>query len=328
MTRILSSIFLMGCLLVCGGCSSLGLTLWPSQLPMLSKAKEFAQRSPLPSGLEHELAKQVLPEYFVEPGDRLLLEPVELDSEFQATGDQEVMVDGSVDLAHFGRIRVAGLTVEQIEAAVVDHIESVSGNRININVQLLETNGAQVYVLGAVGSPGAYDIDGNETVLDSILMAGGLTSKASPCDIILVRPTDPCDCRVVQRVCYRQITQLGDVTTNYQIQPGDRVVVGERTLCQELAFWKQASACPCCDRSKCVECRPETKDYRNRFASWFPPFPRPLRQDDQSEGEETANAEGIAPIEPDAGEAPEIQEDSQQRSSDQDIFLPPELPGN
>lgn len=331
--RICNLLITAGILVAFAGCSSLGLTLWPSQLPMLSKAKDFASRSPIPSGLEHELAKEPLLEYFVEPGDRILIEPVELDSDFSATGDQQIMVDGSVDLGQYGRLRVAGLTVEQIEAAVVDQIERVSGERFAINVQLLETNGAEAYVLGAVGSPGAYAMDGNETVLDVILMAGGLTSKASPCDIILVRPTGPCENRVVQRICFRQITQLGDVVTNYQIQPGDRVVVGERTLCEELAFWKQASACPCCDRSKNVECHPESKDYRNRFVRWLPDFPLPqtnAADKNSMPGEESADldvesgrpqptvTEPIAPL----------GEERRGKPSDDDIFLPPELPAD
>jgi protein involved in polysaccharide export with SLBB domain len=100
------------------------------------------------------------------------------------------MIDGSIDLGRFGRIRVAGLTVEAIEDAIANQIASLLGTPERVNVQLIETNAAHVYVLGAVGSPGTYNLDGNETVLDAILEAGGLTSKASPCDIIMVRPTD------------------------------------------------------------------------------------------------------------------------------------------
>lgn len=257
------------------GCSSLGLSLWPSQMPMLAKAKQFAAASPTSPGLTHELAKQPIPDYFVESGDRLLVEPTRLDSEFQSTGDQLVMVDGSVDLGKYGRIRVVGLTAEQIEAAIVDRIEETSGKRESINVQLLETNASTVYVLGAVGSPGSYSLAGNETVLDAILLAGGLTSQASPCDILFVRPTDVCECRLVQRICYRQITQLGDVATNFHLQPGDRIVVGTRTLKEELAFWKQSKACPCCDRSNCVERRPARVSYQNRYLGWVPGFSKP-----------------------------------------------------
>ncbi len=240
------------------GCSSLGISVWPAQFPLLTKTKEFAAAAPLPSGLPNELSKFALPDYFVEPGDRILIEPVDLESDIGSLGDQKIQVDGTIDLGEFGRIRVAGLTVEAIERAVEDQI-ALSGKQETINVQLIETNAAEVYVIGEVGSPAAYPIDGHEHVLDAILRAGGLTSKASPCDIILVRPTAPEGCRVVLPVCYRQITQLGDVTTNYQLQPGDRIVVvlgplkrkchsGSRpsraTVAAEVAAWNASPITP------------------------------------------------------------------------------------
>jgi len=257
------------------GCSALGLTLWPTELPLLNKAKEFASKSPNPNGLNHELSKQVVTDYFLEPGDRLAIEPTNLESKFQSIGDQVVLVDGSVDIGKFGRIRVAGLTAEMVEQAVTEQIMRVSGLQEVVNVQLIETNGSRIYVLGAVGSPGAYELKGRETVLDAILLAGGLTSKASPCDIVFVRPTNPDECRVVQRICYRQIAQLGDVSTNYQLQPGDRIIVGQRTFKEELAFWNQTTACPCCDRSRCIQCDPSKENYRNRFVTFLNRSPLP-----------------------------------------------------
>ncbi len=335
-------------MLSCGvGCSTLGLTLWPAQFPLLTKTKEFAAKSPLPSGMPHELSKQVLQDYFVEPGDRILIEPVALDSEFRLVGDQEIQLDGSIDLGEYGRIRVAGMTVEAIERAIEDHLAQFIEEREAVNVQLIETNAAEFYVLGEVGSPGAYAMDGNETVLDAIVMAGGLTNRASPCDMILVRPTNPADCRVVQRICYRQITQLGDVTSNYQLQPGDRVVVGSRTLCEELAFWKQTSACECCDRSRCVECSPASTGYANRFSGWLTSFPLPRRSpsdDDSSiaEGEEEqldaleareptspqADSQGSRP-EPNGSVRPQPRPNNSDEPTvdDSDVFLPPIEPG-
>ena len=41
-------------------------------------------------------------------------------------------------------------------------------------------------------------------------------------------------CRVVLPVCYRQIVQLGDTTTNYQLQPGDRIYVPSQGFCESL----------------------------------------------------------------------------------------------
>jgi protein involved in polysaccharide export with SLBB domain len=241
----------------------------------LDQTRDLAEASPTPANLPHELAKEVLPDYFLEPGDRVLLEPIALDSEFRSVGDQKIQVDGSIDLGEFGRIRLDGMTVEQAEIAVQEQVVSLGGEREQFNVQLVETNAAHVYVLGEVGSPGTYSIDGSELVLDAILKAGGLTSKASPCDILLVRPTDPCDCRVVLPVCYRELTQMGSVATNYQLQPGDRIFVGGRSLKEEITFWKQTSSCDRCCRSECAECVPRTASYDNRFFMISNPFALP-----------------------------------------------------
>jgi len=35
-------------------------------------------------------------------------------------------------------------------------------------------------------------------------------------------------------VCYRQIVQLGDTTTNYQLQPGDRIYVPAMSIWEQL----------------------------------------------------------------------------------------------
>lgn len=251
---------------VSSGCSSAtGLTLWPNQFPLLPQAKEYSNAAHLPSNLPIEKCKTVLPNYFVEPGDDLLIEPVDFSSDLRLPPDQRVLVDGTIDLGEYGRIIVAGLTLEQIEEAVIARVETIAKKRYAINVRLLEANASQVYVLGEVGSPAAYPLVGRETVLDAILLAGGLTSRASPCDIVLVRPTNPCDCRVVLPVCYRQITQMGDTTTNYQLQPGDRIYVGGRSFCQELQFWKINQTCERCCNSRCAERDPRRANYLNPF---------------------------------------------------------------
>lgn len=323
-------------MIACSGCSTLGFTLWPPSFPLLDQTKELAAASPKLTGLNHELAKMTIPEYYIEPGDRILIEATELESDFRAIGDQKVQVDGSVDLGQFGRLRASGMTVETVEFAIEERIREIAGAPNAINVQLIETNAATVYVLGEVGSPGAYAIDGNETVLDAILLAGGLTSSASPCDIVLVRPTSSNQCRVVLPVCYRQLTQIGDATTNYQVQPGDRIVIGARTLCEELAFWKQRSSCEGCACSQCVECTPASVNYTNRvmqFASHFS-LPRKFKaktKDHQNVRQELAPARNNLPQE--SGEPPSSSDKNPAIPSgnkppappveEAEIFLPP-----
>src|SRR5262249_12277346 len=83
-------------------------------------------------------------------------------------------------------------------------------------------------------APGSFPLQGRETVLDGIVAAGGLNIRASRDNIILSRPTAPDGCRVVLPVCYRQVVQLGDTTTNYQLQPADRIYVPSQTLREQI----------------------------------------------------------------------------------------------
>lgn len=270
------------------GCNSTGgLGLWPQTFPLLPQAKEFASQARLPTDLPIEGCKTVLPHYFIEPGDELLIEPVDYNAQITLPADQTVMIDGTIDLGEYGRVIVAGMTVEQIEDLIVERVESVTTQKHAINVRLLESNAAVVYVLGAVSSPGAYPLNGHETVLDGILKAGGLNSNASPCDIVLNRPTAPCDCRVVLPICYRQITQMGDTTTNYQLQPGDRIYVGARGLREELTFWKQNQTCERCCNSRCAASSPRVADYSNPLCSIpaMPPLPFIKKNDPAAQAE-------------------------------------------
>lgn len=253
-------------LLSATGCSSLGLSLYPTGHFLTDKAEEILDRSPRSANLARELAMDVEPVHYLIPGEVLLIEPVELDSDVRIAADQKILTDGSVDLGDYGRVVVAGLTPESAEALIEDTINTAIRNRqidkedandadpVRINVRVLDQV-HRYYVLGEVNSPGSYPLDGNETILDGILAAGGLTDEASPCKILLARPTQPNSCRLTLPVCYREITQLGDTTTNYQLRPGDRIFVATRSCCEDLLFWRANDTCErCCNcQTACVD---------------------------------------------------------------------------
>jgi len=101
------------------------------------------------------------------------------------------------------------------------------------------------YVLGQVRGPGSFDWLGNETVVDAIVQAGFPARMAAPNEIILVRPTDPCGGRIVLPICYDDIVQLGDTSTNYQILPGDRIIVPKKSLLQSIFPFANRKQCVC-----------------------------------------------------------------------------------
>jgi protein involved in polysaccharide export with SLBB domain len=228
------------------GCTSSGgrFTLFPDRHQLIEQAKELRQATPEPAALPRELDKRVQAPYTVEPGDVLLVQPANLDSPVRLPGDQPVLPDGTIHLGQYGHLQVAGKSLVQIEGEV----NALIGARVKdagpIVVRLVTRDSKVYYVLGEVNSPGAFQLRGRETVLDAILAAGGMTSAASRRNVILTRPTAPGECRVVLPVCYNEIVQLGDTSTNYQIKAGDRVYVPGRSLGEELWPWKPE--CPPC----------------------------------------------------------------------------------
>jgi protein involved in polysaccharide export with SLBB domain len=207
----------------------------------------------MPPPVPRELEKTVLPAYVVEPGDVLLVQPVNLESPVRLPSDQTVLPDGKIDLGQYGRLLVAGKTVEQIEAEVQPIIQAKTPDTGPINVRLVGRNSKVYYVLGQVNAPGSFPLQGRETVLDGLVAAGGLNVRASRANIILSRPTAPDGCRVVLPVCYKQIVQLGDTTTNYQLQPGDRIYVPAQS------FWEQICGQDKDEKNGCSPCiRPQT----------------------------------------------------------------------
>jgi polysaccharide export outer membrane protein len=256
-----------GSLAVLSGCSTAGgaSSLFPNSHTLLRTTKQLAESARRYAPLPRELDKRALLPYFVQPGDVLLLEVTDLEADVRLPVDQTVMPDGTIDLSEYGRLVVAGLTVEEIEQLVLTTVRTAENDQtINpINVRLSVAESAVYYVLGEVNSPGAYPIIGHETVLDALMAAGGLSDSASERNIILSRPTPPPSCRVVLPICYDHIVQLGDTTTNYQVQPGDRIYVGTRTFCEAIRFWQTGSStCPDCTTGGC----------RNPVLPIAPPF--------------------------------------------------------
>ena len=232
---------------VCG-CNG-GAGLLGNGEPLSPQAECVRRTVPRIPPVPRELDKTFLPNYRLHPGDTVLVEAQRFESPLRFPADQVVMPDGTIDLARFGRVRVAGCTVEEVERIAEDLVAADFNARaaadpkfklpenpldLQVDVRLIEPNGSVFYVLGAVASPGAFPLTGRETVLDGILAAGGLSDSANRCKIILSRPSVVSDCRTVLPVCYDHVTQLGDSTTNYQVLPGDRIFVPTYGCCEKM----------------------------------------------------------------------------------------------
>lgn len=246
MIRVLAPVAVLS-FVVLTGCSSTStnaLGLPSPQHRLLPETKAIRNFCPAPEG-PRELAKALHPAHVLEPGDALLVTVADLDSPIRIPADQPVQPDGTIDLAKYGRPVVAGMTIPAAEAEILRSVRMVEKDAAGITVRLLTRVSKVYYVLGEVNAPGVFPLTGRETALDAIMAAGGLNRQASEGKILLSRPTQPDGCRVVLPICYPQIVQLGDTTTNYQLQAGDRIYVSSRSLLENLFPASALPACAC-----------------------------------------------------------------------------------
>ncbi len=97
-------------------------------------------------------------------------------------------------------------------------------------VDITAYNSKNYYVAGDVTAPGHLPFTGHETVMDALDYAGGLLPTAEPKDIRLVRPGRGGKPSRIYKVDLEAIRDRGDATSNYQIFPGDRLIVGRNEV--------------------------------------------------------------------------------------------------
>src|SRR5215212_8576433 len=93
--------------LALAGCSSSGagkgFNLFPQGHRLTDTAKSLRSANTGILTVPRELEKEPLPAYTVEPGDVLLIAPIDLDSPIRLPGDQPVMPDGTINLGKYGQ---------------------------------------------------------------------------------------------------------------------------------------------------------------------------------------------------------------------------------
>ncbi len=226
------------------------------------------------SNIPNEFKKVSMPDYVVEPPDLILVELLEGLPGRPISGERLVRPDGKISLGWYGDVYVAGLTVPEVKEKIVLHLRKflqdeqlglVKGNdetgewdrdpktgeliRIEprdsdrLFVDVTAYNSKNYYILGDVAVPGKLPITGNETVLDAINYANGLMPTAAPQNIRLVRPAPPgACCEQILPVNLAAITSGGDPTTNYQLMPGDRIVVYRDPIVRLTVFIDRLAA--------------------------------------------------------------------------------------
>jgi polysaccharide export outer membrane protein len=171
-----------------------------------------------------ELRMESHPQYIVEPPDVLYIEALTILPNRPLLGERLVRQDGTISLGYYGQVHVAGLTLLEIESKIRQHLKRYVENP-QVYVDVASFNSKVYYVLGQVQQQGRLPVTGKETVLDAITLAGGITNFAAIDKMHIARPNPGGGCDQILWVDWKSLAFCGDTRTNYQVLPGDRIVV-------------------------------------------------------------------------------------------------------
>ncbi|HTP88155.1 MAG TPA: polysaccharide biosynthesis/export family protein [Bryobacteraceae bacterium] len=115
--------------------------------------------------------------YVLGPDDLVSVEVAELADAFTSKS-YRIDADGTVSLPYTGRIRAGGLTLAQFEAVVTERLRS-QVLEPHVTATIAESHSQPVSVMGAVNTPGVYQLQGGRRLLDVLSLAGGLKPESS-----------------------------------------------------------------------------------------------------------------------------------------------------
>ena len=129
---------------------------------------------------------ETVADYPIGPGDIVQISVPPIDELRERT--VRVEADGSISLPMLGTMQAGGLTESQFRAELSERLKKYM-YKPEVDVFVKEYRSRQVAVVGMVNNPGLVTLNGpNETVLDMMTRAGGLTATAA--DEIILRPAE------------------------------------------------------------------------------------------------------------------------------------------
>ncbi len=160
--------------------------------------------------------------YVVDPGDVLLIE-----GDAEAKGEKLVAADGTIDLGARGSLNVAGLTLDEVERTLVEHLRrDVAASELAVSLLQSNSHTCLVTYRGAGGRETRTQLAlaPADTVLDALAQLSGVRRVATKYVWIERSMPGQAGCVQVLPVSWKNIT-TGDGSTNYAVEPGDRIFV-------------------------------------------------------------------------------------------------------
>ena len=142
-----------------------------------------------------------------------------------------VRPDGKISTPLVDAIQASGFTPEALAAAITVELAGfIRDPRVTVMVTQVNSDEyiSRIRVTGAVRNPVSLSFKQGMTVMDVVLIAGGLTEFASANKTKLYRKTK--NKTQVYPIRLKDILNKGKLESNFQLRPGDIITIPERLL--------------------------------------------------------------------------------------------------
>lgn len=145
-----------------------------------------------------------------------------------------VQPDGRISIPLLKPMKVAGMRIEGIQKIINDEYKKIVSGMFT-SVTLLDATGNRIYVMGAVQSPGFFQLTGPTTVAQGIAMAKGFQSSAATKEVLLITRDE--DGHAVGRIVnIYEILRSGNLGTDSLLRQADIIYVPDTTLARAGIF--------------------------------------------------------------------------------------------
>jgi polysaccharide biosynthesis/export protein len=137
------------------------------------------------------------------------------------SGMVKVRPDGFVTLPLVNEVQVIGMTTTQLRKGLEDKYREFTVDPF-VTVRLEAIASSEVFLVGQVNRPGAFPLNGNETLLQMLTRAGGLGIFANRSNLRVVRREGE---KVTEYLVDYDAIINGNLKQDILLRPGDRIIV-------------------------------------------------------------------------------------------------------
>ncbi len=158
-------------------------------------------------------------DYVLDYGDHLIMQRVGNKKEM---ANLVISRDGSINLPNYGRIVLAGLSLDQANEMIKSIVaEAFTGEESYLTLSHMRD--MSILVIGGVNNPGMYTVNGGAHILYLIRAAGGINENGSYRSIQVKRGS-----KIVENFDLYDVLISGDLKFDSRLRSGDVIIVSPK----------------------------------------------------------------------------------------------------